>query len=125
MTNQTAFITPIHDERWEITLRVPGQPVKGTTLTTHSIPPCVRAKMAALDITGYGDTPGLGWRSFSPQRRGEHFYEVYLTQAEADELAQCFRGILVRWARRNQKLRDQHSRRKNNDITSNSRGQVH
>jgi len=109
MTNQTAFITPIHDERWEITLRVPGQPVNRATLTTHSIPLYLRGKMAALDIAGRGDTPGLGWRSFSPQRRGEHFYEVYLTQAEADELAQCFRGILVRWARRNQKLRRAHA----------------
>jgi|DEB0MinimDraft_6_1074348.scaffolds.fasta_scaffold130550_3 hypothetical protein len=93
MPNQTAFLAPAHGGRWVIILRVLGQPSKTATRTTSSIPPCLRNKMAALDITAWGDTPGLGWRSFSPQQRGAHSYEVCLTQAEADELAKYFREM--------------------------------
>lgn len=89
-THRTVFISPIHGERWCIALRIPEQPTEGATFTTHLIPPCLRNKMAALNIAGTGYTHGLGWRSSASRPRGGHSYEVYITQAEADELAQYF-----------------------------------
>ena len=97
MTNQQGIVgsthlRPIYGERWELIIfGVPAVPAAERMHTLHSIPPCLRRKVAALDIASDGITQGLGYRGLHPSMGGRYMYEVSLTQAEADELVQYLR----------------------------------
>ena len=86
----SAYIRPIYGERWELSLFVPGSGPDGVH-RLHAIPPCLRKKVAAIDIASDGITQGLGYRSLHPYLGGKYAYDVYLTRAEVDELVQYLR----------------------------------